>query len=350
MASQLLVRRLVASRQHAFDETFFERWKRRALTGPVLFAVTPAYLALLPATLTAAAASDIARRRPFTATRFAVALGANLAMHVVGLSAVFAAWLAGRVEPREEDRLEEKLQAWWAESIWASLEKLYNLELRTTGDECLEEDGPFLLLSRHASLLDTILPLVVLGGRHNRRLRYVMKRELLWDPVLDAVGHRWPTAFVRRGTRAAKEIEHVAALGEELGAREAIVLFAEGTRFSRRKRQRLIEGKDSARAARASSFEFVLPPHPAGPFALLDAAPSLDVVFCAHTGLEGTNHFEDLLAGSLLGNHVKMAFWRVPRDEIPTGRAERIAWLGEQWHAVDQWIGENRSSKHRFPA
>jgi hypothetical protein len=68
----------------------------------------------------------------------------------------------------------------------------------------------------------------------------------------------------------------------------------------------------------------------------------MDVVFIAHTGLEGANHFEDLLAGSLIGAKVKVEMWRVSHQDIPTGSSARIAWLEEQWLKVDRWIEEHR--------
>ena len=34
--------------------------------------------------------------------------------------------------------------------------------------------------------------------RYHLRLRYVLKRELLWDPCLDIVGQRVPNIFVDR--------------------------------------------------------------------------------------------------------------------------------------------------------
>lgn len=328
-----------------FEETFTERWSRRLVTGPALLAVTPAYLALSPAILGAAAASDLARGRPWTATRFAAALGANLALHVAGFAGIFRAWMVGRRDPERERQLEQRLQIWFAETIWKSLERLYSVDLAVSGDECLEADGPILFLSRHASLIDTVLPLLVLGRDHGWRSRYVMKRELLWDPCLDAIGHRWPTSFVRRGTRDPREIENVAMLGDRLGPRDAIVLFPEGTRFSEAKRERavahLAETKPEA-VERAARLENLLPAHPGGPLVLLDVDKRMDVVFCAHTGLEGINHFDDLMSDRLLGTAVALHVWRVPRAEIPESASDRLEWLADHWERVDRWVGAHR--------
>jgi 1-acyl-sn-glycerol-3-phosphate acyltransferase len=186
--------------------------------------------------------------------------------------------------------------------------------------------------------------MVVLAARHGVRLRYVMKRELLWDPCLDAFGHRWPTAFVRRGTGDGREVEHVAALVHGLGPGDAIVVFPEGTRFSADKQARVRARlrADPEAHARALRLRHVLPAHPRGPLALLTAAPALDVVFCAHTGLEGASHLADLRNGSLLGRTVRVQLRRVRHADIPVDAAARRAWLAEEWErldrSIDMWV------------
>jgi 1-acyl-sn-glycerol-3-phosphate acyltransferase len=330
--------------EHAFDETFAERWRRRIVTGPALLAATPAYLAALPVTLSAAAISDVVAQRPWTATRFAAALGVNLSMHAVGFGGVFASWLLGGrwagADGERELELEQRVQTWWARTIWQATAAIYELDLHVEGDDCVSP-GPILLLPRHASLVDTLLPLIVVADRHDLRLRYVMKRELLWDPVIDALGHRWPTAFVRRGTSDPRETAHVVHLADDLGANDAMVVFPEGTRFSEEKRQRVLESlrkKDMSRYERAKELHHVLPPRPSGVVSALEKHPDLDVVFFAHTGLEGANHFEDLLDGSLIGTRVAAKLWRVSHRDIPRDRTSMIDWLNDHWSEVDQWI------------
>jgi 1-acyl-sn-glycerol-3-phosphate acyltransferase len=327
-----------------FDETRGERWRRRAITGPALLAMTPAYLTASPALIAAAAARDLARRQPFTATRFALALDASLALHAATFAGVAGAWLLGGrwagANPERERRLEQRLQVAVATLGCSAAARLYGMRLFVEGDDCVEP-GPVLILSRHASLIDTLIPLLVVSARHGLRLRYVMKRELLWDPSLDALGHRWPTAFVRRNTGDPRETAHVVELLDDLGERDGIVLFPEGTRFSEEKRSRMlarIERTHPDRYEDAARLRHVLPPHPAGLLALLGHAPFLDVVFCAHTGLEGAAQFRDLLNGSLLGRTVRVKLWRVHRADIPAGHDAKVAWLNDQWERVDDWI------------
>jgi 1-acyl-sn-glycerol-3-phosphate acyltransferase len=331
-----------------FDETRGERWARRAITGPALVAMTPAYLALSPALLATAALTDLVHHRPMTRTRFVAAVGGSLGLHLFGLASVAAAWLAGGrwagVDPERERRLEQELQVQVAKAAWWASEHLYRMRMVVEGDACVEP-GPVLLLSRHASLLDTLLPLVLLAARHGLRLRYVAKRELLWDPFIDALGHRWPTAFVRRGTAEPREVAHVVGLLDHLGARDAIALFPEGSRFSAEKRARILASLERAHPeahAACARLQHVLPPHPRAVLALLAAAPALDVVVCAHTGLEGASHFTDLIDGCLLDRTVHVQLRRIRRTEIPAGHDAQVAWLNDQWRQVDAWIDRNR--------
>ena len=75
--------------------------------------------------------------------------------------------------------------------------------------------GPIVLISRHASLADALLPAWLLGRNGDMRPRYVMKRDLLVDPCLDIVGHRVPNWFVDRepedGTVETDAIERLRA-------------------------------------------------------------------------------------------------------------------------------------------
>jgi len=83
-------------------------------------------------------------------------------------------------------------------------------------------EGPIHLFVRHVSVADTLLAAVLLQHREGWRLRYVLKRELLWDPCLDLVGQRLPNYFVDRGgSDAQREIDGVRALAADLTAGRA---------------------------------------------------------------------------------------------------------------------------------
>lgn len=321
------------------------------ITGPGLFVVTALELMLLPALLLVACSADLARvPRRFSYVRFVAALTWTLWMHVAGLVALWATpvigggWLGRHDRQR---RFDTRVQGWWARGVWGGAARVYRMTLEVRGDDVLDVGG-FVLLSRHASILDTILPLVLLADGRGQRVRYVIKRQLLWDPCVDVAGDRYPTAFVRRGgAEHEADIARVSRLLDDLGAHDVVVMYPEGTRFSEPKRARVLRSlarKNPEAAAWAKTLRHVLPPHPGGTHALLRENEH-DIVFCAHTGLEPANHFVDLLDGSLLDAKVVMQFWRVPARELPGDPVERERWLRAFWTRIDDWIGDNGSAR-----
>ena len=131
---------------------------------------------------------------------------------------------------------------------------------------------------------------------------------------------------------------------DDLGPRDGVAIYPEGTRFTPSKRERIL-AKLATRAepdllARARRLQHVLPPHVGGPLGLLERNRGADVVLCAHTGLEAAGSPSDLLGGQLVGTTVRVRFWRVPHADIPREKGARVSWLYQQWQRVDDWLGE----------
>jgi 1-acyl-sn-glycerol-3-phosphate acyltransferase len=267
-----------------------------------------------------------------------------LGCEVAGIACALALALVGRPGSASDARY-FRLQCWWARSLLRGAERLFDLHFEVTGDGSLGE-GPLLVFIRHASVADTLLPAVFLSDRHGLRLRYVIKRDLLWYPCLDLVGHRLPNYFVdRKSEQSDREIAGVRRLAEDLRPGEGVLIYPEGTRFSEAKRQRILERmgrSDPAFAIRAKSLRHVLPPRRGGPMALLDVATGADVVFCAHFGFDGVTSFSEFLGGGLVGRRIRVAFWRVRAAAIPAARDARESWLLEQWERVDACVAAQR--------
>ena len=99
------------------------------------------------------------------------------------------------------------IQFWWAQSLFNMGKRLYQLRIEVTGTEALAGNSA-LLLSRHSSMGDTVLPLLFFGKQRSEGLRYVLKQELRYLPCLDIGGHRLPNVFVdRSGTDSAKALK-----------------------------------------------------------------------------------------------------------------------------------------------
>lgn len=307
---------------------------RRAATIP-LYALTLALLiATAPLWIAAAASVDLVRRSRWALVRTLLVFTVYFGFEIAGLTAALALWLGGRAS---DPVAHSRLQRWWVSGIFEASRRIFGAELVVEGAESWRP-GPVLLVLRHASVADTLLP----GRLVDLQLRYVLKRELLLDPCLDVVGHRLPNAFVQRGSAdTASDLTAIVRLVAALGPTDGVVLFPEGTRFSSERRARAIaklEAAQSDELDRARALKRVLPPRTAGLFAILDHAPGLDVVFCAHVGLDSTRTLGDLSRGALVGRRLQVKMWRVSAAQIPREPPQRTAWLYDQWTAIDRWI------------
>ena len=224
--------------------------------------------------------------------------------------------------------------------------QLFEVQVAVEGDE-EAADGPVIVFCRHVSPVDNLLAAVFLEGRHGLRLRWVMNSWLVRDPCIDIVAHRLTSTFLTVGSReGSRQIAKVAALGDNLGPRDGVLVFPEGALFTPQRLARAVarirRSGDEAAARQAEGFRHVLPPQLGGPLALLERAPTADVVFCAHAGLEDGS-YRALLQGGLLRRELSIVFWRVPRETIPADVEGRTAWLHAQWRRVDEWIERTRA-------
>lgn len=336
------------------------RWARRALTIPAYLILGALSVALLPLTVVVALAIDGVRRTGRLVTvRCVLAITLYFACEALGIVVSFALWLAN-VLRRPRTILDRwvtwnlMLQRVWARTLFAGATRLFGMKVEVAGTEAVQ-CGPLFLFARHASTLDTLLPAVFVSQPRSLRLGHVMKRELLWDPCLDIVGQRTRNAFVRRGSgEREKEIALLRGLAAALGKRDGVLLFPEGTRFTQAKRERalahLTNTGDIERLARVQRMQRVLPPRRGGAMALLETRPDVDVAFLAHVGFERTATLNDLWSGRLIGQTIRLQFWRVPSAEIPRTTAERITWLDQQWERVDAWVASHAEPPPHEPA
>jgi len=323
------------------------RWRRRLVTLPLYAAACAGALASAPLWIPLAALIDLLRAMGTIALRSGVFLTFYLCCEMAGLLAAGALFLL-RPLLRDETRwraLHFRLQDAWATWLWRAAVFCFDLRIEVDAREARLAEGPYLLLLRHASAGDALLASALVGRPHDVQLRYVLKRELLWDPCLDVVGTRLHHVFVdRSGDDSAGEIARVQALARDLGPREGVLIYPEGTRYSEAKRMRVLERLaregDVKRLDYARSLGFVLPPRAGGVLALLDAAPDADVVVCMHSGFENAASLHQLWQGGLLRGRIRVRFVRIPHAGIPRTRAERVQWLCELWQRVDDWVAK----------
>ena len=343
----------------ADDSTRAARIARRSrgllLEVGLFIVLTP----LLPVALIVAALVDLAlwarRRKPWVGVRLIAMAWWFLFGEMQALVGELLIWIFSG-GPFGADSLRKRrwmydLRIHWARSHLGGVRMLFGLGFEVEG---LEEagPGPVVIMMRHASIIDNALPDVTVGAAHGMGLRFVIKRELNILPTID-IGGRWvPTYFVRRASGDAdREIASLAALAESLG-QEGILIYPEGTRKTEAKlarAQAIIAERQPELAPLASSLRNVLPPRLGGPLALLEAAPGVDVVICAHVGFDGFAKVSDIWAGRLVGGTIRVRFWRHSAATIPAGEEARTEWLYERWQEVDDWIGAHRAEATAEP-
>jgi 1-acyl-sn-glycerol-3-phosphate acyltransferase len=320
--------------------------KRRAVSIPGLFFLTAVGVIALPLLIASSLLWDAAHRRPLASTRAVLAVVASFVIHSVALVWLFGVWLrdgawrSGDVE--REGRRSYRVESAICRFITHTVLWLFGMDTCIEGEEALD-DPAHIMLAKHTSLLDPVV-LICLVARRDVALRYVAKRELLWDPCIDVLGHRFPVTFVWRKKRGHHEdLAGVTRLLDDMGERDAVLVFPEGTRFSEEKKQRALAALEEAHqdlAARAARWRHMLPPHPGGTLALLHRDSASDVVVCAHTGMEGASHLRDFFDGTLIGRTLHVKFWRVPRADIPAGEEAERAWLYDLFDEIEGWLDD----------
>ena len=140
-------------------------------------------------------------------------------------------------------------------------------------------------------------------------------------------------------------------VGHHVDSATAVVIFPEGRLFRPDRLERAtarLALENPERAARLESLGPVLPPRPGGVLALLGSIPA-DVVVISHRGLDRFALFTDLAKAVPLRDPIRVTAWRIPVDQIPTGDAERVTWLDEQWVLVNEHVAQAVCTPTRAP-
>lgn len=329
----------------AVIESLVTRWGRRAITIPTTFVLTIGFTVLVPAFIPLVVVIDLLLRRRFGLTRTALFFLSFLWCETLGIWAAVGLWIAflGRTSSSSTAfvRANSRFQAIWVQTIFSSARALFGMRLSVEGSAPPPGNRPLLVFVRHASTVDTGLPIVFLSYPLRYQLRYVLKRELLFDPCVDIVGQRIPNRFVRRGDRTVDEVERVLGLYEDLTPNDAIIIFPEGTRFSPRKRDELLtqlrKRGPSGALELAESLRHTLSPLRKGALALLENNPGCDLVLIAHRGLERATSFAAFTRGTLVGSNLDVRISHIPFASLPEDPAAQEALLAKLWRDVDDF-------------
>ncbi|MCC6267683.1 MAG: 1-acyl-sn-glycerol-3-phosphate acyltransferase [Dehalococcoidia bacterium] len=322
-------------------ESFGRAWLRRAITVPCYSAAALGLLILTPALLPVLLVTGVVLRRRLVFVRCLVLANVYFLAELGGILVSGYLWLrhsGWRRSPSEAYLAANfQLQARWARVIFAGARWSFGLRVQVEGTDQVPP-GPVIILGRHASPLDNLVPAVFAAARHRLRLRWVINRWLLRDPCLDIVGNRLPNVFVETGSQEPRgQSARVHALASGLRADEGVLIFPEGALFSPGRLARA-RAKQAESGAPLPVYRHVLPPRGGAVLAALAALPGADVVVCAHRGLDAAADYRSLLSGGLVGREVLIDFRRIARADVPALPEDQLRWLSGVWAELDAWI------------
>ena len=314
-------------------------WGRRSLTLPaVVLAAALCITFYLPIVLLCFLISVIPNLR--TLPHVWTFVCGYLIYDCLGVSRLTWVWIRYRSHPNWilKNRL---VQIWWAAALLRMGARIFRLKFDVTGQEALH--GPSAILCvRHASIGDTVLPLVFFARpRGNEGMRYLIKQELRLSPSLDIGAHRLSTLFVdRSGDNTAQELSRIANMAATTPNDESIMVYPEGTRVTESKRSQLRTNQPDL-AKQLDRWPNLLPPRLGGVTTLLANNPAKDVVFMAHTGFEGCANLTELLSGDWRHITVHIHLWRIAYRDIPTDHAD---FLYAQWDRMQDTVARFQES------
>lgn len=274
----------------------------------------------------------------------------HLSFESVALVELFGLWIASgfgwRIRSPFFERIHYDIAQAYLVVFFREARRVLRLEIETVGPAPDAHPGePLLVFCRHAGPGDSFTLMYALMHWYGREPRVVLKETLAWDPMIGVLLTRVPSRFI--SARPGDDVEaQVAELARNLDSNDAFVIFPEGGNFTLGRREhgisRLRKLGMHQMADKAESMDNVLAPRPGGVLAALDAAPGADVLLVAHTGLDHVVTVADVWHSLPMDKRLLMGWWRIPRQEIPAGREERIEWLFEWWSTVDAWVHEHR--------
>jgi hypothetical protein len=367
---------------------WFEKWLRRTISLTIFHLIVVIMVPLFALLFPFALIIDLIRRNGMPLIRiigfFCVYfVGELMAIWVYGLLVYLLSWIFFFTPETWQKSVYTCQHYWGARTLTAPSMRVLGCSEDVEGLELISpEGGPYILFMRHNSFADTLMPQYLFSDRF--RMRYVVKKSLLYDPGIDIIGNRSPNLYLDReaGEGMAEEVKALASLLDDYAPEANIItaIWPEGTRFTPKKREYILnklrlaaEKEDSQKEKekekekdtdkdvdeaskplsaremyeKAESLKWTLPPRITGVLALLEKneTKGADVVFCAHSGFEHARDFWALANGGLYNKKIYAKFWRVRFDDIPKDRNGRIRWLFDFWAMMDNWIAQKKEEE-----
>lgn len=326
---------------------FKRRLTRRLITLPAVVVATVLAVVTAPVWIILTSIADaIMGWKRHRCLRVGLTMTAYVLNECWGMVAMFLIWvftgLGWRIRGPLSMRLHGYVHGRWTKNLFWCTKHILGADVTITNADVLEP-SPVAVLSRHISLLDAVVPSVLLCSGQPHTPRHVLMQELLWAPSFDVVGHRTPNSFVDRRVGGEKALDEARWVGSTAQSGGSVVIFPEGGFRTPRRFARSIERlreRHPDLADRASSLQHVLPPRPGGSRALLEGAAGVDVVLIAHTGYEAFGSLKQIIRSVPFVHPVEVNLKRIPRSQVPMGEAEFHDWILRQFEWIDAWVEE----------
>jgi 1-acyl-sn-glycerol-3-phosphate acyltransferase len=277
-----------------------------------------------------------------------------LVVEALGLAAMFLTWVFSGFGWKIRSPLfvetHYRILALMLSTVIRSAQRTFKLRIvqeserpRTEPAMGGERTRSILVLSRHAGPGDSFLLMDGLVNGFGRDPRIVLKEFLQWDPAVDVILNRLPTAFVPVGRKGGEVLVNaIGELARTMDHDDAFVIFPEGANYTHRRRARAIQKlRDMGRpdlAERAEELKQTLPPRSLGVMTALAAAPpESDVFFVGHAGLESFVTVGDIWRAMPMDTEVEVKIWHFRSEDLPPPDQQEI-WLYDVWAEIDEWI------------
>jgi len=207
----------------------------------------------------------------------------------------------------------------------------------------LDPERSYLVLSNHVSWSDILLIQSVIVGE-GPLLKFLVKRELVWIPILGLIFWAFDFPVLRRRSRSGGDDDErrrrdlealVEASRAVLQHPAAIVNFAEGTRWT-----------EAKRVASKSPYRHLLSPRVGGFRTLIEAlGPEVDALIDLTLVYPRNISFWAFLAGR--APKIGIVASKLDARSVPTTRKEASEWLAERWSQKDATIEHRRAALRR---
>jgi len=213
------------------------------------------------------------------------------------------------------------------DSFW--MLRVVGIQLEVKG-EVPSHPNPIVIVN-HQSWFDIPIVQEVISAR-GPRLTFLVKRSLVWVPVIGWICLLLGFPRLRRTgllEDRALDLNAVSRAAKQgVAARNALLIFAEGTRFTPKKR-----------SGQNSPFDHLLRPRVGGFAAACQIFPEGTPIVDLSIYYDGSSHFWRCLGGAT----------SVIRVDISTHSLEQTmsaeAFLNERWQAKDRWLKSQRDAR-----